>query len=815
MPKSVPSTQFFTIQRYRKKMSWLIFGLFCAVVALHALVLLLVCMVIAQLGVGQMVWGWWFGSLAGLMIYLVFAYALQSHRIKNGGQSMAGYLGAIRLFYDKTGQTGDEVIFADTYIKVGKLSDFPSSYARFYEFAEQMSLASGVPCPKLYVLPNESGINGFVAGFDDHDMVMVLTQGAVERLNNEALYALIGHEFGHILHGDARLNLRLYVMMAGLSLFYECADWLEELLLGKFHANYHSNLQVDMGYAKLGQALDRSGRGRQFNTLQAWSDYQANQANFSQMPLNARTGANVMLLPIMAVLVLLRIVGVFGMESFNWLKSKFNHQRELLADATSMQLTRSFGMVALLKIIEKHDTALYTTKVSAMDYFFFANPSSETHVFNAHPATAERLTALKNHAYDELGLAIVGELDLSLLQEMHDHIARHAPVATLQDEVNLARTVAVDYHDAVLEQFVETVVDGRLITDDKWQDWGQETAKPTPIRTEIFPLLQYQLSGGLPIDERDDVLDDIKLSDLQWGLAKYLKQPLGLIALLEMVMLCRFERIDTSQEFDFYQLFVRLPNQMPQSDHEPILPHALNADSLRLMASQPRHHDVAMIVKILAVLPVAMNNLKQQFRGEMLQGAMATLNRYAMGLGVLFLQVGTANDDKGLQTDSVWQGAVLAGFCGAIGDVCQVGGGLQNIANGEHWGDFDGLTTTDNQPLDDVKKSLALLLLAILALHERPNEQLSDRQRATVGRWYRLVGIELGVGCLDKLLLRVNELSVVGWAGVFWQIGQHNTQNIQDTLHTAFLYDQKTTQKEQGILAILHQFIKQKSVNYH
>ncbi|GAF61307.1 hypothetical protein JCM18903_1301 [Psychrobacter sp. JCM 18903] len=54
---------------------------------------------------------------------------------------------------------------------------------------------------------------------------------------------LIGHEYGHILHGDATFNLQLMVVLAGLQLLYDWSDSINNFGAGnqRSHQNSHHN----------------------------------------------------------------------------------------------------------------------------------------------------------------------------------------------------------------------------------------------------------------------------------------------------------------------------------------------------------------------------------------------------------------------------------------------------------------------------------------------------------------------------------------------------------------------------------------------
>ncbi|HXY22736.1 MAG TPA: M48 family metalloprotease, partial [Burkholderiaceae bacterium] len=78
---------------------------------------------------------------------------------------------------------------------------------RLLNVIEEMSLASGIPAPRAYVLDNENGINAFAAGLHTGDAIVTVTRGALTRLNRDELQGVMGHEFSHILNGDIGLNL--------------------------------------------------------------------------------------------------------------------------------------------------------------------------------------------------------------------------------------------------------------------------------------------------------------------------------------------------------------------------------------------------------------------------------------------------------------------------------------------------------------------------------------------------------------------------------------------------------------------------------
>jgi Zn-dependent protease with chaperone function len=86
---------------------------------------------------------------------------------------------------------------------------------RLLNVVEEMSIASGLPVPRVYRVPGE-GINAFAAGYAPGDAVIGVTDAALGTLGRDELQGVMAHEFSHILNGDMRLNLRLVAVLYGI-----------------------------------------------------------------------------------------------------------------------------------------------------------------------------------------------------------------------------------------------------------------------------------------------------------------------------------------------------------------------------------------------------------------------------------------------------------------------------------------------------------------------------------------------------------------------------------------------------------------------
>ncbi len=142
---------------------------------------------------------WWDSTTfvctaAGTLLVIFGGCAYKIQQLADGGSAVAESLGGRRVASNTTDP--DE--------------------RKLLNVVEEMSIASSVPMPQVYVLDNEQGINAFAAGHSTSDAVVAVTHGCVKLLSRDELQGVIGHEFSHILNGDMRLNFRLIGILFGI-----------------------------------------------------------------------------------------------------------------------------------------------------------------------------------------------------------------------------------------------------------------------------------------------------------------------------------------------------------------------------------------------------------------------------------------------------------------------------------------------------------------------------------------------------------------------------------------------------------------------
>ena len=271
----------------------------------------------------------WNGELAlgvaiGTLLIVLMGTVFKVIQLGKGGAAVAESLGAREV--DPSTTNRDE--------------------RKLRNIVEEMSIASGVPMPRIFVMDNEDGINAFAAGFSIDQAVVAVTRGCIQQLTRDELQGVIAHEFSHILNGDMRLNIRLMGVLNGI------------LIIGM------------LGYYVMRMTM--------FGGRSSRSD--------------KKGGA----LPIAIMGLIIMAVGYIGVLFGKLIKAAVSRQREFLADASAVQFTRNpDGIANALKKIGGFDdgSRVQHAKAEQASHFFFANGIRQSFVglFATHPPLEERI----------------------------------------------------------------------------------------------------------------------------------------------------------------------------------------------------------------------------------------------------------------------------------------------------------------------------------------------------------------------------------------------------------------------------------------
>jgi len=234
---------------------------------------------------------------------------------------------------------------------------------RLLNVVEEMAIASGIACPRVYLLDREMAINAFAAGYNPDEAVVAVTKGTLMRLNRDELQGVIAHEFSHILNGDMRLNIRLIGLLFGIQMI----------------AGFGQHL-IDFG-AHSWSARERSEKGPSLRL--------------------------VLFLTGLALLV----IGYIGVFFGRLIKAAVSRQREFLADASAVQFTRNADGIggALRKIGGLTRSTGLGTRIEhpnaeQLSHLFLGAPKSGlvAGLLATHPPIEERLLRIYGRPVEPL-----------------------------------------------------------------------------------------------------------------------------------------------------------------------------------------------------------------------------------------------------------------------------------------------------------------------------------------------------------------------------------------------------------------------------
>lgn len=108
-------------------------------------------------------------------------------------------------------------------ISLKSVNAYPASrtqHSLFFNSVEGLCIASGLPMPRLFVMPGEQ-INAFASGRDPRNAVICVTDGALRKLNKQELEGVLAHELSHIANFDVRFMTLTAVLVGMISIAAE------------------------------------------------------------------------------------------------------------------------------------------------------------------------------------------------------------------------------------------------------------------------------------------------------------------------------------------------------------------------------------------------------------------------------------------------------------------------------------------------------------------------------------------------------------------------------------------------------------------
>jgi heat shock protein HtpX len=105
---------------------------------------------------------------------------------------------------------GDRLVLKATQAKPAD----PVEHVYLINTVEGLSIAAGIPPPKVYVVEDDE-INAFAVGKDPKHASIAVTTGALKNLNRTELEGVVGHELTHVADYDIRF-MTLVAVLVGL-----------------------------------------------------------------------------------------------------------------------------------------------------------------------------------------------------------------------------------------------------------------------------------------------------------------------------------------------------------------------------------------------------------------------------------------------------------------------------------------------------------------------------------------------------------------------------------------------------------------------
>lgn len=230
-----------------------------------------------------------------------------------------------------------------------------------FNVVEEMAIAGGLPMPKIYMIDDDS-LNAFATGRDPEHGVVAITRGLRAKLTRDELQGVMAHELAHIRHYDIRFSM-LMATMVGLIVIVS-----DGFLRMMFYSG--------AGHRGGARVAARGGGGG-----------------------GGRGGGGAMAL----VFVLAIILAVISPIIAHLLQMAYSRQREYLADAGAVELTRNpQGLASALSTLALDKAPQKETANRGTAHMYIVNPLKKMRSsgqrrssrFCSHPPIDDRIARL-------------------------------------------------------------------------------------------------------------------------------------------------------------------------------------------------------------------------------------------------------------------------------------------------------------------------------------------------------------------------------------------------------------------------------------
>jgi heat shock protein HtpX len=238
---------------------------------------------------------------------------------------------------------GDRLVLAASQAKEVDETAAP----QLMNVVREMAIAANIPMPRVYLI-DDTAPNAFATGRDPQHASVAITTGLLEKLDREELQGVIAHEMSHVRNFDIRFSLIVGVLVGSVALlsdFFLRWTWF-------------------------------GGGGRRSRDREGGGGLQA------------------------VMMILAIVLAILAPIAARLVQLAVSRQREYLADASSVELTRNpYGIERALAKISADQEVLEVAN-RATQHLYFTNPIKKfeersSNLFSTHPAIVDRINRLR------------------------------------------------------------------------------------------------------------------------------------------------------------------------------------------------------------------------------------------------------------------------------------------------------------------------------------------------------------------------------------------------------------------------------------
>lgn len=210
---------------------------------------------------------------------------------------------------------------------------------RFYNIVENLSITTGLPMPKVYIIDDKAP-NAFATGRDPKHAAVAATTGLLDIMNDKEVTAVMAHEMSHVKNYDIRVSMIVFGLVCVVGLISDVA----------FQMMFYGDRRRENEGSPVGYVL------------------------------------------IIAVAILSPIIAAIAQMAVS-------RQREYLADASAVNITRyPEGMIAALKKLQSHSQPMHRQNI-ATEAMYINDPLKKgffSNLMSSHPPIEKRIERLEH-----------------------------------------------------------------------------------------------------------------------------------------------------------------------------------------------------------------------------------------------------------------------------------------------------------------------------------------------------------------------------------------------------------------------------------